>query len=311
MNSVSRSVQEINKSRGYVVRCGNGLVVVRRAYRTVAKRSIPKREAITRFSPGAAIRMRRYLRDCRAKYTAMVTLTYPYAYPSDGRTVKNHLRRFLQEMQREASRAGAQMSRWSAFWFLEFQERGAPHFHVFATWTPPKGWVSRRWYEIVGSDDDRHLRAGSRVENLRRGRAGTIAYATKYAVKAEQKDVPQEYHNVGRFWGIYGDRTTVSADTWVSDAHIAESDKVEHAKHALFGTIGAMVQSGLAEVVVRKEGTGVLRVTDRIERMIRHKIHQINWAKRMDCMPELWDAELDSGMYYQGEAAYNADRLSV
>jgi hypothetical protein len=30
-------------------------------------------------------------------------------------------------------------------------------------------------------------------------------YGTKYATKSHQKEVPDEYQNVGRFWGYWGD----------------------------------------------------------------------------------------------------------
>ena len=57
------------------------------------------------------------------------------------------------------------------------------------------------------------MHAGTRVETLRTGRGGTIAYASKYAAKATQKKVPLEYLNCGRFWGITGERRLVSAAT--------------------------------------------------------------------------------------------------
>jgi hypothetical protein len=159
------------------------------------------RSVIVGFSAGSGRRMRSYLRECLSDYKQMVTLTYPEGYPSDGRIVKEHLRRFLQELRREYERQsfiiGSNIDKHSSFWFLEFQSRGAPHFHIFTTWAPkadgPGGWVAKRWYEIVNSEDIRHLQAGTRVEFLRTGRAGTISYATKYAAKMEQKVCPENY----------------------------------------------------------------------------------------------------------------------
>lgn len=46
--------------------------------------------------------------------------------------------------------------------------------------------------------------AGTRIERLRGGREGAIGYATKYAAKLEQKEVPAGYESVGRFWGACG-----------------------------------------------------------------------------------------------------------
>ncbi len=53
----------------------------------------------------------------------MLTLTYPSDFPMNGRMVKDHWRRFRQWMVRNNAATG--------LWVLEFQKRGAPHFHVF------------------------------------------------------------------------------------------------------------------------------------------------------------------------------------
>ncbi|WP_462273673.1 rolling circle replication-associated protein [Methanohalophilus sp.] len=127
----------------------------------------------------------------------MITLTYPGQYTSDGATVKGHLRAFLQALRRVNNDV-------SYLWFLEFQKRGAPHFHVLTRGIQitkeRKEWVSKRWYAIVGSKDERHLRAGTRTESVRK-KDGAKRYAVKYAYKMKQKRVPEGYRNVGRFWG--------------------------------------------------------------------------------------------------------------
>lgn len=180
------------------------------------------RKQVTGFSKSSSWRMRRYLRTCRANYDALITLTYPEGYPSDGRVFKEHLRRFLQECSRENQRifnrtdGGVSPDSFSCFWFMEFQSRGAAHFHIFTNGRFPKQWIAKRWFDIVGSDDLRHYRAGTRIEKIRAGRRGTVAYAGKYAAKTEQKDVPEWVKNAGRFWGITGDRLAVSADTLVT-----------------------------------------------------------------------------------------------
>lgn len=125
----------------------------------------------------------------------MVTLTYPSEFPADGRLVKDHWRRMRQWFVRNGCPVG--------LWFLEFQQRGAPHFHVFMPTRVEAMKVARAWYRIVGSGDERHLWAGTRTEALRRPHAAGT-YAAKYAAKADQKEVPEDYENVGRFWGTWG-----------------------------------------------------------------------------------------------------------
>lgn len=196
-----------------------------------------KKSEIKEFSRKSIGSIRRYLRSCTADYSYLGTLTYPDEFPSDGRVFKIHLARFLQVYRRNFDKHVRTDSteKFSVFWFLEFQQRGAPHFHFFATHAPfikgnsdlPKSeliklqreWIADKWYKIVSSGDERHLRAGTQFDPLRAGRGGTIKYATKYALKQTQKKVPECITNVGRFWGVSGWRHCLSATWVVSDAN--------------------------------------------------------------------------------------------
>jgi hypothetical protein len=124
----------------------------------------------------------------------LLTLTYPGQFSTDGRQVKQD----WANMRRWLVRRGV-----AGAWFMEFQARGAPHFHCFLTGEVRKEEVAAAWFRIVGSGDDRHLRAGTRVEALRELHAAG-AYAAKYLKKQEQKEVPEGFSNVGRFWGLFG-----------------------------------------------------------------------------------------------------------
>lgn len=218
------------------------------------------RGSISGLSPGSAGRMRRYLRECLPEYTIMLTLTYPGFYPSNGETVKNHLKRFLQECKRYVARNGGDVERFSAFWFLEFQSRGAPHFHIFLTDQLPKEWVALTWYYIVDSEDERHLRAGTRIETIRAGKSGIMAYASKYAAKHEQKEVPPDYERVGRFWGVTGRRDTTSAATFV-EAKPDVAMKCAGASFLLIKTINALLFDGSVNLIKREQGTAIFAVT--------------------------------------------------
>ena len=125
----------------------------------------------------------------------MLTLTYPADFPLDGHLVKNHWKRFRQWMVRNGAITG--------LWVLEFQKRGAPHFHIFLRESLDKQAVANAWYRIVNSGDPKHLLAGTRIEQFRYPPA-LGSYVMKYASKMEQKDVPAEFENVGRFWGVWG-----------------------------------------------------------------------------------------------------------
>lgn len=219
------------------------------------------RGSVVSFSPGSGIRMRRYLRECVTDYGFMVTLTYPSEFPCDGKQTKEHLRRFLQELQREDKRSDGQYQPepHSAFWFLEFQERGAPHYHIFTNRRVDPVWCSETWYRIVGSKDSKHFRAGTRCEKLARGRAGTISYASKYAAKQTQKVVPSGFENVGRFWGVYGYRITMSADVFVSNSKL-NCPEVLKAVEKAENWVENLINAGLAEILIQKEGCLVVVV---------------------------------------------------
>jgi hypothetical protein len=164
-----------------------------------------KRGKIKELSRKARQRMKTHARNVPdGTFKAILTLTYPAEYTTDGKEVKRHMNLMKKWLQRHGCADG--------FWFLEFQKRGAPHFHMFLKCWPAGGVyaVSEAWCSIVGSDDAKHLQwhkgelSGTPcLEWLRMPHAAS-AYVTKYASKEQQKDVPEEYQDVGRFWGYWG-----------------------------------------------------------------------------------------------------------
>jgi hypothetical protein len=69
-------------------------------------------------------------------------------------------------------------------------------------------WVSESWYQIVGSGDERHLRAGTQVVRVKSWR-GARGYAAKYLGKLETlqtsagREAGQPSGNIGRLWGVW------------------------------------------------------------------------------------------------------------
>ena len=116
-----------------------------------------------------------------------MTLTYPFEFPpaDDHRTYKGHLNK-INNFMREMGLCG--------FWKLEFQERGAPHFHFLVIPLKPitpkqlkalRTIISQRWYEIVNSGDPKHLSACLNLEPVKTV-DGAVGYLTGYMGKAEQ-----------------------------------------------------------------------------------------------------------------------------
>jgi hypothetical protein len=87
---------------------------------------------------------------------------------------------------------------------------------VFLTNAVNKTAVAEAWYAIVGSGDVRHLWAGTRTEALRNPRS-VGGYAAKYAAKRLQKEVPDGFTDVGRFWGVWG-KPAITTETLVRGA---------------------------------------------------------------------------------------------
>lgn len=163
---------------------------------------------------------------------AMVTLTYPrdwLAVAPSGDAVKRHLSLLRKRFARAWGRPLV------GLWKLEFQERGAPHVHIFAV--PPRGkaarqrgvlvrrrfesWLSHTWADIVNHPDplDRanHLLAGTGVDRAEGARYTDPRRAAVYFLKHSSKTADsKEYQHIvpaawrepgcgpGRFWGIWG-----------------------------------------------------------------------------------------------------------
>jgi hypothetical protein len=158
---------------------------------------------------------------------ALVTLTYPGPWEvvaPTGKAAKEHLRTFRR----------LYLYAWgescTGFWKMEFQGRGAPHFHILMC--PPQGkakrgtgsgltftrWLSLVWAKVVDHPDPvhyrRHINAGTGVdfaEGLRaRDPQRAATYFAKhgdYAGKEYQHVVPDLWRSPGagpgRFWGYW------------------------------------------------------------------------------------------------------------
>lgn len=147
----------------------------------------------------------------------MITLTLP----GDWQAVAPTAAAFKLIMDRFWKRWERRWGKAECVWKLEFQRRGAPHVHIYCAVPPGRefqSWLSRTWFEVVGSGDPRHLAAGTGVD----WRDGILAsdpkrlavYFLKRAAghnlgasKEYQHRVPVEWEatgGAGRFWGVKG-----------------------------------------------------------------------------------------------------------
>lgn len=169
----------------------------------------PTKSAIKEFSYKSQ-RNCKFMFDAASRdMSTAITLTYPLELREklDGRQVKKHFKAFILAYLREFGLKGRYI------WVLEFQKNQNPHFHLVtdckADIQIQREFVANRWFKVVKSGLDKHLLAGTSCENVR-SQAGVASYMASYLKKADQKQVPENFHNVGRFWG--GSRNAFEVD---------------------------------------------------------------------------------------------------
>jgi hypothetical protein len=153
------------------------------------------RDIIREFSKASRRRLMRMMAKIqKSELPQFVTLTYPAEWPADPQVWKQHLKKFIMRLK-------YRFPGFAGIWKLEFQKRGAPHFHLLVWGLPAAGmkkYISYHWYKVVGSEDEKHLAAGTQIQRIKSWR-GVMSYASKYLGKSQENyGLP-----VGRFWGVF------------------------------------------------------------------------------------------------------------
>lgn len=104
------------------------------------------------FSKESRLRLMKTLAKARSLPKWFVTLTYPSAYPA-AYEAKEDCKRFLDNLSQWHRNNGKRLF---VIWRLEFQSRGAPHFHLlmWSDWEKPlmgsKAIRQARWKDAIG-----------------------------------------------------------------------------------------------------------------------------------------------------------------
>lgn len=151
-------------------------------------------------------------------FGSLLTLTYGDPYPTDGAVCKSHLNAFLTHLRHLYPVI-------SYVWVVEFQKRGALHFHILLSMSGVGAWNRKdaahtwagitspaKWATNASPELDADYRRKSYAvhkhkdtwEELRE-EDGAMRYMSKYCLKTDQKRVPEEFQNVGRFFGMSKD----------------------------------------------------------------------------------------------------------
>lgn len=162
---------------------------------------------------GSARRMRRLLRLTRhVRVDYMVTLTLPGEWSLESyRAAK----RVLLERMRHLRRTGRVRG---YVWWVEFQQRGAPHIHVYVR-------SSLHWYVLL-RDLSRvwgFVNPAPNAVDIQRLQRRGMRYLAKYARKLSQKRAPYRAR-WGQWWRALGDLSLVVDEYCVPDASQARLD---------------------------------------------------------------------------------------
>lgn len=151
------------------------------------------------------------------EFRSILTLTYGKTYCTDISVSKSHLNSMLTWIRTHYDSL-------SYVWVLEFQKRGAPHYHILLSieagdiverkelaykWarlvSPSSGAVDLKGDEVLWREERLKVynvhKHPKTWENIR-AKDGATRYITKYCLKTTQKRVPSHFTNVGRFYGM-------------------------------------------------------------------------------------------------------------
>lgn len=278
---------------------------------TAEKKPVPRGE-VRCFSAKARRRLLNFLAKFNEKSTphvAFLTLTYPSKFTRNRKEWYQHLDRFNKALKRKYGHV------W-AVWKLEPQDRkdqpkeqhGAPHFHLLIGFDEPRmglhfmddgedfksacRWVVETWYRIVGSNDPKHLRVGTRLEPMRSW-DGLMFYASKYIGK--ETSMPDWWES-GRFWGKFGKPPIDLKDEPITPKHVVHLKRLARRYlHSKGFKLRTRVPGGLAVRWKEKTALEALAWADTLVAQTDPLIVHTNDATLRTCHREKVETQADPG----------------
>lgn len=159
-----------------------------------------QRGKITGFSAESRLRMLKFMHSITFEGGLLITLTYPKDYPTGAAVYKKHLQNFRRQFE-------AAYGKNRTIWKLEYQERGAPHYHllVFDARHVDIKECSWLWYISRGGIYFEGLSNGFDVKSAWKedGVSNVGAYVGKYISKETLPETEEDLKYTGRFWGYW------------------------------------------------------------------------------------------------------------
>lgn len=173
-----------------------------------------KRGEVKVFSSDSRRRLFQLLHKLKFERVTFCTLTYPAEFPTDARRYKAHLKEYRRRFE----------LRWGkipAVWRLEFQERGAPHYHLMyldAPFIPLADWCAL-WSDVIHTKDENHRKIGVDVKLVTQSKEAKLiaSYLGKYVAKVDERIGAEDDRKPGRWWGEWNIQEVVPIEIEVMD----------------------------------------------------------------------------------------------
>lgn len=157
-----------------------------------------KRNEIKVFSSESRYRLIRMMHTLEFDRVTFATLTYPADFPTEAKKYKAHLKEYRRRFERLYGPL-------RAVWRLEFQKRGAPHYHLMylnAPFIAVTDWCGM-WSDVIKTKDENHRKIGVDVKLVASGGENRLvmSYLAKYVGKVDNATSNSRTEKPGRWWG--------------------------------------------------------------------------------------------------------------
>lgn len=171
--------------------------IKRPEYTSSSNHTRAKRRNITSFSKPSVRTLKFKAMNAFPVLISQFCMTYHNNLP-DSEALKKHMNNFLTQLRKKYQGI-------NYLWILEFQRRGAPHFHLYLSLPHDTeglhDFLANTWHKIAEPNSVDHLAFHLRKKNLIQWEMGNASYPCKFTDKYHQKQIPDCYQNTGRFWG--------------------------------------------------------------------------------------------------------------
>lgn len=225
------------------------------------------------------LRMKLMAIDWQACDWLWVTLTYHNTWSEEPDEWKTNVQTWFKRLIR------AWRNYSGLVWRLEFQKRGAPHFHLlvgFKRGAAPKAaafqaWSRQAWAEILDGADDKHLvKHGCRVCEVcdYQNMGALLGYLVNELGKVQQQSRKNEMGislPTGRVWGVKGDLPMVS----IADIDFADEVEFEkfikrvNERSVIDGDYFSKITTNWSGFVLMGDGLVMLEMLDGLNYSIR------------------------------------------